>query len=349
MRGCLTVSSLLSSQLTILLTCSSFLHTLTLTSPNTTSPSNTDHTPSTLTEGDQISEAMKRLSVSEPSSNDGHADILRAFLSSPNLTCLCLRQALQLVCISSHHSLPSTADADVSLVVGLLGTVSQFLPRHSDIDLSPVGVPPLATPTALLPGSRGRGHGRRPAAGKECIVGSMSVSSVRLVGVAIELACARARYLLARKEPVLTQQLLRAALEKAEGFEQQGYQFSLLRAKLHHYMGVALAQQLEDEAACDGEVWFKDTGGCVHQHCLDQFLCSYQLCFPVLPTILLRETCLWLALLLADSEQSHHFLALSQHISLSHQTLLSLGKKIRLATICVQPTIFLTLLLCVCV
>lgn len=332
MRGCPTVSSLLSSQLTLLLRCSSFLHTLTLTSTNTSSPSNADHTPSpsTVTEGpDQVSEAMKHLSVSETSSCDADADILQAFLSSPSLTSLHLRQTLQLACMASHHSPPTAAD--VRSVVGLLGTVSQFLSRHSDIDLSPVGVPPLATPTTSLPGSKGRGRGRRGAGGgsKECIVGGMSVSSVRLVGVVMELACARARYLLAKKEPVLTQQLLRVALEKAEGVERHGYQFSLLLAKLHHYMGVALAQQLEDEAASDGEVWFR--GGSVHQHCLEQFLCSYQLCFPVMPTILLRETCLWLALLLpdSDSEHSHHFLALSQHISLSHQTVLSLGKKLR--------------------
>jgi hypothetical protein len=119
---------------------------------------------------------------------------------------------------------------------------------------------------------------------------------------------------------------LRPAID-AIGKAWRDHKPGLLKAQLHHYVGVALAQQLEERSEKEG-VWFEDESDGLLEQCIDNFLQCYQLCFPSMPTILLRDTCLWLALLLRGVS-AHHFLSLSMHIGLMHKTLLSLGKKLR--------------------
>lgn len=64
---------------------------------------------------------------------------------------------------------------------------------------------------------------------------------------------------------------------------------------------------------------------------VEHFLTAYQLCFPTMPAFLLRDTSRWLTLLLSGNspDVASHFLALSMNVTLTHQTIYSLGKKIK--------------------
>lgn len=158
--------------------------------------------------------------------------------------------------------------------------------------------------------------------------------------VGAELVATRARHLLATKQTVQAQQILSKALDSIDNGI-SSHEDSVAVAWLHHLMGVATAQRLEALEGKEG-TWLDTTRGrgiTMLQQCAEEFLLSYQLCYPATPTSLLRETCLWLALLPPRAfgreweEQgvglSLHFQALSQHGTLAHQTVLSLGRKIR--------------------
>ena len=146
----------------------------------------------------------------------------------------------------------------------------------------------------------------------------------RLQLVMAEIDLAEVRHLLEERKCLLARQVLKAT-QADIGRECRDYGSSLVQAWLHYYMGVAIAQQLE-EGAEQESVWFESVES---QQCVEEFMLSYQLCFPVMPTILLRETCLWLALLLTHPDHAHHFLGLYMHISLVHETVLPIGKKMR--------------------
>ena len=228
------------------------------------------------------------------------------------------QQVLCFISIEAGH-MPSHVASGVDRA---LRTASESLGLRGDIDLSPVGMP-----APLMPRSEVKGRRKKP--GKPVRGDGLKVPSMRLVGVRAELACARARCLLAGKQAMLTQQVLKATLTDI-GRECRDHDSSLALAWLHYYMGVATAQQLEEEEAEQEGVWFEGTADSqLHEQCVEEFMQCYQLCFPTMPTILLRETCLWLALLLTEPDHAHHFMALSQHISLMHETMLSLGKKLR--------------------
>ena len=66
---------------------------------------------------------------------------------------------------------------------------------------------------------------------------------------------------------------------------------------------------------------------------LEHFLMCYQLCFPNLPSVLMREVCQWVGLLVraagATQELSAHFINSGINCTLTHQAVYSLGKKIR--------------------
>ncbi len=158
----------------------------------------------------------------------------------------------------------------------------------------------------------------------------MVVRSAKVRVLRGEVACMQGRYLLAAREPLLSQQTFQQALAEfgSEDLEEnRGHEVSVMLAQLHHYMGVALGQRLEGE--CEG-VWFNQCGNDpLLANCVQEFLTSYQLCYPATPTILLRDTCLWLALLLTQHDHAHHFLSLSQHLAFTNQTLHAIGRKIR--------------------
>ena len=64
---------------------------------------------------------------------------------------------------------------------------------------------------------------------------------------------------------------------------------------------------------------------------VEHFFIAYQMCYPSMPALLLRDITRWLALLLSgdSSDIASHFLALSMNITHTHQTVYSLGKKIK--------------------
>lgn len=262
-------------------------------------------------------------------------DIMPTGGPSPDMACC--QQVLRFISIASQSVLSRIEAHDkptdvISNMDHTLRTASESLEPSGDIDLSPVGVPTLVKPfVASRSEVIGRGSQKsvkkagKPA--RDC--DGTKVQSTRLVGVKSKIACARARCLLAGRQTMLAQQVLKAALMDMET-EPGDHYWSLVQAELHYFMGVATAQRLE-EGAEQEEVWFEGTLDTqLHKQCVEEFMQCYQLCFPVMPTILLRETCLWLALLLAEPSHTHHFLSLSQHIALMHETILSLGKKLRL-------------------
>lgn len=199
-----------------------------------------------------------------------------------------------------------------STLAAASGLLSKWLPQQR-IDLQPVGTPTVMHP----PTSRVKGRG-----------GGGVLKTVSRIGVRAELAGVHARYLLATKQPAQAQQILSDALaEVGSTNEIRGHRDCFTFAWLHHCVGVAMAQQLEGE-----EAWFSSSqgrGADMLGQCIEEFLLCYQLCYPATPTNLLRETCLWLGLLLGCPDHAHHFQALSQHTTLAHQTVLSLGKKLR--------------------
>lgn len=335
-------AAVLSSQLTQLLKCTVLIDSL---SP----PSATPISPTLSSEATPTSPSSEATPMSSPalssadSSDDsslaaelaglslaevpGKDPVLCDLHSAPSIcggsccSVVWLRQALRFVSIASQNVASCHMTSHVARVDRVLGAACDLLTQHwqshGDIDLSPVGIPTLIK----LRVSKVKRRGKK-------VKKAMKVSSTRLVGVKAELVCARARCLLADRQAVLTQQVLRTTLADI-GRECRGHESSLALARLHYYMGVALAQQLEEEEAEQDGVWFEDTSSHLHEQCVEEFMMCYQLCFPTMPTILLRETCLWLALLLTGPDHTHHFLSLSQHIALMHETVVSLGKKLR--------------------
>ena len=196
--------------------------------------------------------------------------------------------------------------------------------RLEDIDVSLVR-------RSLGKGSGWVGVGSSDESGEEEEEEGLVVRSTKIKVLRGEVACVWGRCLLAEGEFVLAQQKLREGLDKFGDenlAENRVYEMGVVLAQLHHYMGVALAQQLSQLDGKKG-AWFEaGTKG----DCVKEFLVSYQLCYPATPTILLRDTCLWLALLLTQHDHAHHFLSLSQQLSFTNQTFHALGKKIRSAT-----------------
>lgn len=327
-------AAILSSQLARLLNCTLLMDRVAPAGPTPSTPP-TGRTPSSpscedYSDAARLSTELAGLSVTDlPSGEKRVCDLHPAHsLCESCSSVLWLSQTLRLVSIAGLNggicndgASPEHEVSHVRRVESILGTACDLLKERLEsggaIDLSPVGVPSLVKPPASV--SKVKGHGRKVK--KAC----MKVPSVRLMCLKGELACATAKCLLVKRRALLAQKLLTDALLDIAS-ECRGVEFSLVLARLHYCLGVALAQQLEDEV--EG-VWFEDAEGPLHEQCTEEFMMCYQLCFPLMPTVLLRETCLWLSLLLAEPGHAHHFLSLSQHISLMHQTVLSLGKKLR--------------------
>jgi len=204
------------------------------------------------------------------------------------------------------------------------------------VDLRPVGIPRIVESASSRAKSskanKVRGQSRKKgstlSSGNNCDV----MCSERLRTIKAELLVVWARSLLHMRRPELAQHILLECVSDLQDVGVRGgYSRSVVLANLHHYVGVAFAQQLEVEAGGEG-LWFSRTRGKqadLLDSCVEHFLASYQLCYPATPTVLLRETCLWLSLLVARSDHFHHFLSLSQHLSLAQEAVVSLGKKLR--------------------
>lgn len=253
---------------------------------------------------------------------------------------LWFRQTVRLICLAGHSTLSSPEYGHVTDHVtnmeSAFAAANDLLAkriRNYRIDLQPVGIPNVIQPSASRSKVKGRGRQKGGAVKDDsCDV----MRSVGLAGARGELVGVWARCLLAMKRHELARRILLEGLDElgpGGADESSGYEQSIMLASLHHSVGVAFAQQLEAESG-DKRVWFEMAqaqGRKSHllEQCVEHFVMSYQLCFPATPTILLRETCLWLGLLLATPNHAHHFLSLSQHISLAHEAVLSLGKKLR--------------------
>ena len=122
---------------------------------------------------------------------------------------------------------------------------------------------------------------------------------------------------------------------------------SHILGRLHLITGVALVQDLEERRPKITDKLWKNNLHSIPDSVmkfLSHFLTAYQLCFPVGPSLLLRDTCQWLCVCLSSThvELAHHFLSQSVQMSLSHQAVYAMGKKWRCvlcACVCV----------CVCV
>ena len=115
---------------------------------------------------------------------------------------------------------------------------------------------------------------------------------------------------------------------------------SHILGRLHLITGVALVQDLEQRRPkVAGKLWKNDLQSIPDSvmKFLSHFLTAYQLCFPLGPSLLLRDTCQWLCVCLSSThvELAHHFLSQSIQVSLSHQAVYAMGKKWRCVCVCV--------------
>ena len=347
-------STLLFSQTARLLDCSDFIQHLTPTQPAIPSSlASVDMDNAMLNDdevvscGDLSCEAEEESTIKDMANLDPQSLPIKEHLWKVCVhpqSCVCsscssslhLCHMTKLICLSSRRALHAchvTTDHVTNIEAALVETdkfLTQQIPK-TKIDSQPLNI----TLIMGAPKSRSKVNSRIQRGGKgKTKTPSSSVSGgVRdhMIGQRLrwEVACARAQCLLILRQPELAKCVLSEALVEIEnGID---YKTRLILAELHHYMGVALLQLLENAKPDVLEkVW--SGKGCRNQllnKCIEEFLTSYQFCYPVVPTILLRETCLWLALLLNQPCHTHHFLSLSQQISLSHQTVLALGKKIR--------------------
>ena len=109
---------------------------------------------------------------------------------------------------------------------------------------------------------------------------------------------------------------------------------SHILGRLHLITGVALVQDLEQRRPKVADKLWKNNLQSIPDSVmkfLSHFLMAYQLCFPLGPSLLLRDTCQWLCVCLSSThvELAHHFLSQSIQVSLSHQAVYAMGKKWR--------------------
>ena len=109
---------------------------------------------------------------------------------------------------------------------------------------------------------------------------------------------------------------------------------SHLLGQLHLINGVAMVQDLEERRPKMADKLWKNNLHSIPDSVmkyLTHFLTAYQLCFPVAPSLLLRDVCQWLCVCLSAThvDLAHHFLSQSIQVSLSHQAVYAMGKKWR--------------------
>ena len=109
---------------------------------------------------------------------------------------------------------------------------------------------------------------------------------------------------------------------------------SHILGRLHLVTGIALVQDLEERRPKVADKLWRNNLQSIPDSVmkfLSHFFTAYQLCFPVGPSLLLRDTCQWLCVCLSSThvDLAHHFLSQSVQVSLSHQSVYAMGKKWR--------------------
>ncbi len=194
---------------------------------------------------------------------------------------------------------------------------------------------------------KGGGRGRGP--GSKLKSATSRVSEIELVCSDIASLRAECHLLLWQPDQAITLldesiRCVESALSKTKGVtshkrgvaaQKKGvtcedhFQHRLIRARLHFLKGKSLAQKINGNHShlADRETWLQPDPRV--RQCWAEFRQCYELCFPVRPAVLLREACLWLALLSESCEDVHHYLTASQQISLSHTATQTLSTKIQ--------------------
>lgn len=311
----------LFSQVALLLDCSELVHWLiTASSPPPTtpvfSPPNTVDTAVLHTNSDVSTDDSLSAITTPPSSPiKEHPPPLTSHPDSCT-SAIWLYQLVKLVCLMAQSSL-KTAAHHVTVAMEM---INDFLTQHTSqvttSSLEPFGLPQIFTVSR----SKATSRRRKGAPSKST---AMKRELLWAVG---ETACVRGLCLLSDKDPhhavsILEQGLL--AMNTATGTD---YISSHLLANLHYLVAQAELQQLEADHLEVG-MWPDEPR---LEKTVEELMLSYQLCFPAMPAVLLRDTSLWLGTLLEQPDLAHHFLSLSQQISLTrHRTLLTVGSKIR--------------------
>ena len=142
--------------------------------------------------------------------------------------------------------------------------------------------------------------------------------------------------------------ICKQAISSASHISTTSPEVSHILGRLHLITGVALVQDLEERRPKIADKLWKNHLQSIPDSVmkfLSHFLTAYQLCFPLGPSLLLRDTCQWLCVCLSSThvELAHHFFSQSIQVSLSHQAVYAMGKKWRcVCCVCVC-------VVCVCV
>ena len=130
---------------------------------------------------------------------------------------------------------------------------------------------------------------------------------------------------------------------QSTGILTSGPAISHALAELHYTMGEACLGEMDSQHPGVTEMLWESFRDCgknflssgvipdVISRALSNFLMSYQYCYPTVPSLLLRDICLWLCVCLSPfhTELASHYLLLSTQMTLSHQAVYAIGKKIR--------------------
>lgn len=300
-RGDSSLALLLSSQTSRLLDISTFIHSL---SPPTPTPEASCHA--------NLKNHLSQLEVSCHCDSNSH---------------LCHK--IKLVTLACRIALLDKGSHKTNHVTCLMSAL-----LTADKILQKVGVEAAQ--------SKGRGRGRRKGGSRQGVGGGggCDVDCVREVDcVRAEVACERAECHLLLWQPDAARHVVTEALDRLEHLAGKPrscthhHLHRLTLARLHFLNGQSFTQIIngKHQAIAGREVW--SSRGHVRddnvQRCVEEFMSCFELCFPVRPAVLLREVCLWLSFLSPLPDHSHHYLSLAQQVSLTHKTIIVLGKKIR--------------------
>ena len=328
MRADSATALVLSSQTSRLLQCSTLLSFLSPPTPETGCHANLD---TVMIQGDKSTESSitSNMDISRQSKTSLNMDHHLPLEAHP-ATCKCdtcsnllhICHKVKLIILACRTALLDDSNHVTDHVTSLMRTLST-----ADKQLTQQ-MKKLSISSQTKGKGRKRGVSRR-GGGVDC-VGVVDIMRA-------EVACARAKCQLLLWKPDAARCVVMEALERLEeGKCRPCTHHHLLRlslARLHFLSGQALSQIIngKHKAIAERGVWLshgRGEGETVKM-CVDEFMYSYNLCFPVRPAILLREVCLWLSFLSSVPEDVHHYLSIAQQVSLTHQTNIVLGKKIR--------------------
>ncbi len=337
-REQISPSCLLALQGARLLECSDLVSFL-LPPPSTSPPEDmpSDHTSCDLDQAilgdDVIANAMSSLSIVDDGvPNKEHLPKLCCH----GVSCVCAlcTSAVRVCHTTTLVAMVARISSNKEQALTALEEAKNLLNQQKckiSLDLGPMGV--------ALSGAKTRSKVRKRGRSAEKFLDRVGVAE-RMMVARSDVACTRALTCLSVRRPQDIEEVVLEALGHLDKGEEpgvaRGYMYGYVLGRLHYFYGLGIIQTLEIKQpellkkACLGEGGNgRSQGHRLLKKSIDEFLLSYQYCFPLMPALLLRDTCQWLGVLLQEMNHAHHFLSYSQHISLSHQTALSLGDKIR--------------------